>query len=61
MGIIDYIKNTQGEMKHVVWPSRTQVIVYTAIVIAISAVIAYYLGLFDFIFTKLLGLLVAKV
>lgn len=59
MKITDYIKDTKGELKHVNWPTRQQAAVYTAVVIAISLVLAYLLGFFDYsfaqIWTKLLG------
>jgi len=49
-----YIKDTRGELKHVSWPTRAQAIFFTALVIVISLVTAAYLGVFDFIFGKLL-------
>ena len=55
MGIADYLKETRGELHHVAWPTRTQTIVYTLIVVAISVFIALYLGFFDFLFTSLLS------
>ena len=54
MKIIDYIKETRGELKHVSWPTRRQTIIYTSIVIVISILIALFLGFFDFIFTEIL-------
>ncbi|OGI84166.1 preprotein translocase subunit SecE [Candidatus Nomurabacteria bacterium RIFCSPLOWO2_01_FULL_36_10b] len=54
MSVITYLKGVQHEMKEVKWPSRTHVAIFTVLVIAVSVVIAYYLGLFDLIFTKLL-------
>lgn len=51
MGIVDYLKETQGELRHVAWPTRTQTIVYTILVALISVGVALYLGLFDYIFT----------
>ncbi|MDO8481847.1 MAG: preprotein translocase subunit SecE [bacterium] len=51
MGFFQYIKDTQGELRYVAWPTRLQTIVYTILVILISIFIALYLGLFDFIFT----------
>lgn len=50
-----YIRDTRNELKHVAWPTQLQTIVYTALVIAISIGIAAYLGLFDFLFTTVLG------
>lgn len=52
--ISEYIKETRGELKHVIWPSRSQTFYYTVIVIVLSIVLAYYLGIFDFIFSKIL-------
>jgi preprotein translocase subunit SecE len=54
MKIIDYIKDTKGELKHVSWSTRRQAIVYTIIVILISVSVALFLGFFDFIFTETL-------
>ena len=50
-GIGQYLKDTQGELRHVAWPTQTQTVVYTILVAAISVGIALYLGLFDFLFT----------
>jgi len=54
MRIIDYIKDTKGEMKHVSWPTRKQTIWFTIIVIAVSLFVAFFLGFFDYIFSSLL-------
>lgn len=51
MSFLQYLKDTQGELRHVAWPTRVQTIVYTVIVILLSLFIAVYLGLFDYIFT----------
>ena len=60
MGIIDYIKETRGELKHVSWPTRKQAITFTVIVIVISIGIALFLGFFDFIFTTGIKLILDK-
>ncbi len=51
MSLIDYIKETKGELKHVSWPTRSQSIWFTVIVIAISLFTAFFLGFFDYIFS----------
>lgn len=56
----DYIKEVIAEGKNVHWPTRNQTILYTAAVLIVSAIIAYYLGLFDFIFGQGLGFLLIK-
>ncbi len=50
--VTEYVKETKTEFKHVIWPSRSQTLYYTLIVVALSVIIAYFLGLFDFIFSK---------
>jgi preprotein translocase subunit SecE len=53
--ITEYLKETKTELKHVIWPKRSQTILYTLIVVVLSVLIAYFLGIFDFIFSKGLG------
>ena len=55
MGLVQYLKDTRGELNHVAWPTRLQTVVYTILVIALSIIISLYLGFFDFIFTTGLG------
>jgi len=50
MGLIQYIKETQAELKHVSWPTRNQTIVFTIVVVLVSFGVAFFLGLFDYIF-----------
>jgi len=50
MSLIDYLRETKGELKHVSWPSRRQTAVFTLIVILISIATAYFLGVFDYVF-----------
>jgi len=49
------MKETRAEFRHVNWPTRRQTIAFTLLVIAISAIVAYALGLFDSIFSNLLS------
>jgi len=50
--IIEYFKETKTELKHVIWPNRRQTIYYTVIVVVLSVLIAYFLGIFDFAFLQ---------
>ena len=50
MSLVEYLKETQAEMKHVSWPTRQQAIAFTVIVIAISVFVSLFLGFFDFAF-----------
>jgi preprotein translocase subunit SecE len=50
--ITEYFKETKIELKHVIWPSRSQTLYYTLIVIVLSVLLGYYLGIFDYIFSR---------
>ncbi|MBI3305534.1 preprotein translocase subunit SecE [Candidatus Nomurabacteria bacterium] len=50
--ITEYLKETRTELKHVIWPNKSQTFYYTLIVIILSVIVAYYLGIFDFIFSR---------
>lgn len=52
--IINYLRETRGELKHVSWPTAGQTYVYTILVIVISLATALYLGFFDHLFSMLL-------
>ena len=58
MKVVNYIKDVKGEMKHVAWPTRRQITVFTTVVIVISLATAYFLGAFDFLFTKALDIFI---
>lgn len=57
--ITNYFKEVRAELKHVNWPTRSQTVNYTLLVLGISIVVAALLGLFDAIFSKLLQLLIS--
>lgn len=49
---INYLKDTQAELKHVSWPTNKQSVIYTILVVVISIVVALFVGVFDFVFTR---------
>jgi len=51
MKIVEYIKDTKGEMKHVTWPTRKQSVNYTLLVIGISVGVAILLAIADYVFS----------
>ena len=57
MKLTEYIKETKAEMTHVTWPSRKQTIAYSILVAVVCVGIAAFLGVFDYVFSKLLTLL----
>lgn len=58
--ITNYIKEVIAEARHVTWPTRKQTIFFTVTVLAVSVIIAYYLGLLDFLFGQGLKLLLTR-
>jgi len=54
MKLFDYLRDVKGEIRHVNFPSRGQTISVTTLVIILSLLTAYFLGAFDFLFTKLI-------
>ena len=58
--IINYLKEVFEESKKVTWPTRKQTIFFTVAVLAISVLVAYYLGALDFVFGQGLKLLLVK-
>lgn len=55
----NYFRDTAAEMKHVTWPTQTQAITYTLLVIGVSAFVALFLGAFDYLFTQILNLVIS--
>ncbi len=52
---LQFIKEVRVELKKVTWPSRKEVIGSTAVVIAASFLVAFFLGFVDLVLQKLLG------
>lgn len=48
----NYLRDTMAELKQVSWPTQKQAFMYTALVIVISVFVSFFLGAFDFLFTK---------
>jgi preprotein translocase subunit SecE len=56
--LTEYLSETKAELKHVTWPTKNQAILFTVIVVVFSIATAFFLGAFDFLFTKGLGLFI---
>ena len=48
MNILNYLKETKAELKEVSWPTKSQTITFTILVILISVLVAVFLGGVDF-------------
>jgi preprotein translocase subunit SecE len=51
---IIFLKETRDELQKVKWPTRDDVIRLTGIVLVISLVVGLYIGGLDYLFTKLI-------
>ena len=58
-GLVRYYRETVGELKKVVWPTREEAIRLTAIVLAVITVMAIVLGTFDYLFSQLVRFLIS--
>jgi preprotein translocase subunit SecE len=58
----EYLRETVGELRKVHWPTRTEARNLTIVVLAVTFLMAAFLGLFDLLFERLiLGILVGNV
>lgn len=56
--VVNYIREAKEELGKVVWPTRQELIRHTLIVIGVSLAVAAFLGVFDFVFNKVLESLI---
>ncbi|HID86452.1 MAG TPA: preprotein translocase subunit SecE [Anaerolineae bacterium] len=56
--IIRYLRETRSELRKVVWPTRREATNLTIIVLAVMVAMSALLGLLDFVFTRLFGLVI---
>jgi preprotein translocase subunit SecE len=52
-----FLREVRTEMKKVTWPSRKETLASTGVVLIIVFFISVYLGLVDFVLSRLLGLI----
>ena len=58
--IVTFIQEAKEELLKVNWPSKKQTINYTLLVVAVSLVVAGFLGGLDWIFSYILKTLIIK-
>lgn len=58
--ISKFFRDVVHELKRVTWPKRKDVWIYTIVVLVAIVFFAIVLGLFDFIFLRLVGLLIGS-
>ncbi len=58
--VVDFFSEVKLELSKVTWPTKDEVVRLTLVVIAISAIVGIYIGGVDYLFTKLLELLIVR-
>ncbi len=56
--IVKYLKETRAELRKVNWPTREEAIRLTGIVLATTVAFALFLGLVDYLLSKVFALLI---
>jgi preprotein translocase subunit SecE len=59
--LIRYFRETRGELRKVTWPTRAESQRLTMIVLGVTAVMAIFLGILDFLFSTVIQSLVSLV
>jgi len=54
-----YYRETMGEIRKVNWPTTKEALHLTRIVLIVLVIMAAILGLLDFVFSKIIGLILA--
>lgn len=55
---VKFLSEVKAELYKVTWPTKSQVIRLTGVVIIISLIVGLFIGVLDFIFTKLIELII---
>ena len=55
---IAYIKEVNVELKRVTWPTKQEIVRLTTVVIVSSVLVGLFLSALDYVFTKLLGVII---
>ena len=50
--VVRYVRETRGEIRKVTWPTRQESQRLTAIVLGVTALMALFLGILDFMFSN---------
>ena len=56
--VATYLKQSRDELRKVVWPSRKTTAQHTLLVIGISLAMAAFMGGIDYVFTKILEVVI---
>jgi preprotein translocase subunit SecE len=56
--VVKYFKETRAEVRKISWPSREEAINLTIIVMTVTIAMAAFLGVVDFLFSRLFSLII---
>ena len=56
--IVRYLKETRSELRKVTWPPREEAVNLTVIVMAVTVAMAAFLGVTDYLFSRLFSLII---
>jgi preprotein translocase subunit SecE len=59
--ITKFLRESRAEMKKVFWPTKKDVWYSTLVVIGLTVVVGFYIGLVDAVLTRLLALFIGTV
>ncbi len=57
---VEFFREVKAELSKVIWPNREQTVKLTAIVVGVSLLLGFYIGLLDMGFTKLVNLFLIR-
>ena len=57
-GIRGFYRETIAELKKVSWPTRSEAISLTRVVLIVIVTVGLFLGFLDFLFSRLFGLII---
>lgn len=55
---VSFLRETKDELRKVVWPTRSEVVRLTFVVIIVSLTVGLFLGGLDFVFVKIIEMIV---
>jgi preprotein translocase subunit SecE len=58
--VVTFFSEVKSELSKVTWPKRHEVVRLTLIVFLVSGIVGLYVGGLDFLFTKVLTVILAK-
>lgn len=56
---IKFLKETKIELEKVTWPKKGETIRLTQVIIIVTLIVSFYLGLLDYLFSQLVKFLIS--